>query len=81
MQPDVGPQVSLVQLLLSLQFRAPAPTQLPTVLQVSLGVQMLLSLQTIPANSAEPWLVHWPVVVLQLSAVQGLLSSQPTTLV
>jgi hypothetical protein len=70
-QPLVVLQESVVHGLRSLQLSVPVPTHWPFE-QVSPVVQALLSLQE-PVIAA---CTQAPVVVLQLSLVQGLLSSQ-----
>jgi hypothetical protein len=73
--PVAASQVSVVQTLLSLQFLA-VPLHMPAA-QASFSVQALLSLHTIPPPVMGVNL-HAPVVVLQLSVVQGLLSLHTT---
>lgn len=75
-QPAAASQLSSVQGLLSLQDKLPAPTQAPLLLQVSVVVHKLLSLQVAPASVAEPGLLQLPVAVLHTSSVHGLLSLQ-----
>src|SRR4029079_360087 len=68
--PDVGKQLSTVQGLLSLQFGATPPTQVPAW-QRSFKVQALPSVQL-----SVLWLNTQPVAGLHVSSVHTLLSAQ-----
>ncbi len=78
-QPLALTQESSVHGLLSSQFSAPLPTQTPAK-HASLGVHRLPSEQPAPLRIA-PLCVQLPSPGLQLSAVQGLPSSQLTSAV
>jgi hypothetical protein len=70
-EPFAVLQTSVVQTLLSPQFLG-APLQMP-VTQTSFTVQGLLSLHAAPEAAVN---LHAPVLAVQVSVVQGLLSSQ-----
>jgi hypothetical protein len=80
-QPDPAEQVSVVQELPSVHDRLPEPTHRPLLLQVSVVVHKLLSLQAAPTRLKEPALLQAPVEVLQVSSVHGLVSAQLLRLV
>jgi hypothetical protein len=75
-QPLPALHVSSVHGRLSLQVRLPEPTQTPLLLQVSVGVHKLPSVQLAPFKDALPGLLQLPLLTLQLSSVHGLLSLQ-----
>lgn len=79
-QPVEAMHVSSVHALLSLQLKVPEPTHDPLLLQVSVVVHKLPSVQVTPLSDAEPACWQAPVETLQLSAVQGLLSLQTVAL-
>jgi hypothetical protein len=75
-QPLLLLQLSSVHRLLSSQPNAPVPLQTPKLLQASVGVQTSPSEHSVPFKAALPVFWQAPVLVLQLSLVQGLLSLQ-----